>query len=68
MFNKFLAQQIWDLSENKTNPSDFACAIDESELGSFNFTDEFVFDLWAAIGDVKDGRALENNDIEIERL
>ncbi|CAF4310304.1 unnamed protein product, partial [Rotaria sordida] len=36
-----LAQQIWDLSENKKNPSDFAMAIDESEIGTFNFTDEF---------------------------
>ncbi|CAF1135527.1 unnamed protein product [Adineta ricciae] len=51
-----LAQQIWELSENKKNPSDFATAIDESEIGSFNFTDEFIFDLWAAIDDIKVGR------------
>ncbi|CAF0872482.1 unnamed protein product [Rotaria sordida] len=63
-----LAQQIWDLSENKKNPSDFAMAIDESEIGTFNFTDEFIFDLWAAIDDIKAGRVPEENDIENERL
>ena len=52
----FLAHQIWDLAQNKRNPSDFATAIDESELGSFNFTDEFIFDLWAAIEDIQVGR------------
>lgn len=51
-----LAHQIWDFAQNKQNPSDFATAIDESELGSFNFTDEFIFDLWAAIGDIQAGR------------
>ncbi|CAF1075657.1 unnamed protein product [Rotaria magnacalcarata] len=63
-----LAQQIWDLAENKNNPSDFALAIDDSELGSFNFTDNFVFDIWAAIGDVKDGRIPEEKEFENERL
>jgi hypothetical protein len=64
----FLAQQIWDLSENKKNPSDFATAIDDSEIGSFNFTDEFIFDLWAAIDDIKNGRVPEESEFQTERL
>ena len=62
-----LARQIWDLAENKSNPSVFASAIDESELGAFNFTDEFIFDLWAAIDDIKAGRVKEQED-QSERL
>lgn len=61
------AQQIWDFAHNKNNPSDFAMAIDESELGAFNFTDEFIFDLWAAIDDIKAGR-IKDKDTEDERL
>ncbi|UJR25405.1 hypothetical protein I4U23_006752 [Adineta vaga] len=61
-----LAQQIWDLSKNKKNPSDFAIAIDNSELGSFNFTDEFIFDLWAAIDDIKVGRLRKVKEEEEE--
>jgi hypothetical protein len=64
----FLAQQIWDLAQNKKNPSDFATAIDESEIGSFNFTDDFIFDLWAAIDDIKAGRIQEEEDVQNERL
>ena len=63
----FIAQQIWDLSQNKKNPSDFAMAIDESEIGAFSFTDEFIFDLWAAIDDIKAGR-IKERDYEDERL
>lgn len=66
-FLLFLAQQIWDLSQNKKNPSDFAMAIDESEIGAFSFTDEFIFDLWAAIDDIKSGR-IKERDYEDERL
>ncbi|CAF0762088.1 unnamed protein product [Didymodactylos carnosus] len=62
-----LAQQIWDLGQHKKNPSDFALAIDESEIGAFSFTDEFIFDLWGVIGDAKNGR-LKENDFEDERL
>ncbi|CAF0851925.1 unnamed protein product [Rotaria sp. Silwood1] len=62
-----LAQQIWDFAQNKKNPSDFAMAIDESEIGAFNFTDEFIFDLWAAIDDIKAGR-IKDRDYEDERL
>ncbi|CAF0729563.1 unnamed protein product [Rotaria sp. Silwood1] len=63
-----LAQQIWDLAQNKKNPSDFAVAIDESDIGTFNFTDEFIFDIWAAVDDIKAGRVSEQEDIENERL
>lgn len=37
------------------NPSDYALAVD-SQLGDFEFPDEFVFDLWGAINDAKAGR------------
>jgi hypothetical protein len=63
----FLAQQIWDLAYDKKNPSDFAMAIDESEIGAFSFTDEFIFDLWAAIDDIKNGR-IKEKESEDERL
>ncbi len=63
----FLAQQIWDLAQDKKNPSDFAMAIDESEIGAFSFTDEFIFDLWAAIDDIKNGR-IKEKEVEDERL
>ena len=61
----FLAQQIWDLAQNKKNPSDFAMAIDESEIGAFNFTDEFIFDLWAAIDDIKAGRIKKKKNLKM---
>jgi hypothetical protein len=65
----FSAQQIWDLAENKKNPSDFAMAIDESDIGAFNFADDFIFDLWAAIDDIKVGRIKdEEAEYESERL
>ena len=57
-----LAQQICDMAEEKRNPSEFASAVDESDLASFNFTDEVVFDLWAAIDDVRAGRVPEQTD------
>jgi hypothetical protein len=64
----FSAQQIWHLAQNKKNPSDFAMAIDESEIGTFSFTDDFIFDLWAAIDDIKAGRIQEEKEFESERL
>ncbi|XP_067877327.1 PDZ domain-containing protein GIPC1-like [Heterodontus francisci] len=50
-----LATTMVDLGKNKKNPDEFAQAIDE-ELGDFAFPDEFVFDVWGAIGDAKAGR------------
>ncbi|XP_072104367.1 PDZ domain-containing protein GIPC1-like isoform X1 [Mobula birostris] len=50
-----LAATMVDLGKNRRNPDEFAQALDE-ELGDFAFPDEFVFDVWGAIGDAKSGR------------
>eukprot|EP00062_Callorhinchus_milii_P026172 gi/632987978/ref/XP_007882854.1/ PREDICTED: PDZ domain-containing protein GIPC1-like [Callorhinchus milii] len=50
-----LAATMVDLGKDKLNPDEFAQALDE-ELGDFAFPDEFVFDVWGAIGDAKAGR------------
>ena len=43
IFIHFLASQIWDLGKDQTNTMDFAEAIDNSDLESFGFTDDFIF-------------------------
>lgn len=48
-----LASQIWDMSHGKQNTMEFAEAVDNSDLESFGFTDEFIFELWGAITDAK---------------
>ncbi|KAH8340096.1 hypothetical protein KR067_009200 [Drosophila pandora] len=48
-----LASQIWELGDNKTNSMDFAEAIDNSDLESFGFTDDFIIELWGAITDAR---------------
>ncbi|XP_075168986.1 PDZ domain-containing protein GIPC3-like isoform X5 [Haematobia irritans] len=48
-----LATQIWDLGVDKTNSMDFAEAIDNSDLESFGFTDDFIIELWGAITDAR---------------
>ncbi|XP_061395866.1 PDZ domain-containing protein GIPC3-like [Musca vetustissima] len=48
-----LATQIWDLGADKTNSMDFAEAIDNSDLESFGFTDDFIIELWGAITDAR---------------
>lgn len=50
-----LAATMVELGKDKKNPDDFAEALDET-LGDFAFPDEFVFDVWGAIGDAKAGR------------
>ncbi|XP_055520183.1 PDZ domain-containing protein GIPC1-like isoform X1 [Leucoraja erinacea] len=50
-----LATTMVDLGKDRRNPDEFAQALDE-ELGDFAFPDEFVFDVWGAIGDAKAGR------------
>lgn len=45
--------QIWDLANNKTNSMDFAEAIDNSDLEAFEFTDDFIIELWGAITDAR---------------
>ncbi|XP_046681220.1 PDZ domain-containing protein GIPC1 [Homalodisca vitripennis] len=51
-----LATQIWEYAENKTNSSDFADAIDNSDLQDFGFTDDFIIELWGVITDARSGR------------
>ncbi|KAH0629616.1 hypothetical protein JD844_011827 [Phrynosoma platyrhinos] len=50
-----LAATMVELGKDKRNPDEFAEALDE-QLGDFAFPDEFVFDVWGAIGDAKVGR------------
>ncbi|KAL7396422.1 hypothetical protein ABVT39_005545 [Epinephelus coioides] len=50
-----LATTIVEAGKDKKNPDDFAEALD-SVLGDFAFPDVFLFDVWGAIGDVKNGR------------
>lgn len=44
-----------EVGRDKKNPDEFAMALDET-LGDFAFPDEFVFDVWGAIGDARQGR------------
>lgn len=48
-----LASQIWELGDNKSNSMDFAEAVDNSDLESFGFTDDFIIELWGAITDAR---------------
>ncbi|XP_067157113.1 PDZ domain-containing protein GIPC2 [Apteryx mantelli] len=50
-----LAATMVEAGRDKKNPDEFAMALDET-LGDFAFPDEFVFDVWGAIGDAKQGR------------
>ncbi|KAM6218389.1 PDZ domain-containing protein GIPC2 [Rhynchocyon petersi] len=50
-----LATTMFEAAKDKVNPDEFAVALDEV-LGDFAFPDEFVFDVWGAIGDAKQGR------------
>lgn len=49
------ATTIVEAGKDKKNPDDFAEALD-SVLGDFAFPDVFLYDVWGAIGDVKNGR------------
>ncbi|XP_008066007.2 PDZ domain-containing protein GIPC2 [Carlito syrichta] len=49
-----LATTMFEAGKDKGNPDEFAVALDET-LGDFAFPDEFVFDVWGAIGDAKQG-------------
>lgn len=49
------AATMVEVGRDKVNPDEFAMALDEA-LGDFAFPDEFVFDVWGAIGDAKQGR------------
>ncbi|KAG7329693.1 hypothetical protein KOW79_005915 [Hemibagrus wyckioides] len=50
-----LAATMVEVGRDKANPDEFAEALDQA-LGDFAFPDEFVFDVWGAIGDAKQGR------------
>ncbi|XP_003411170.1 PDZ domain-containing protein GIPC2 [Loxodonta africana] len=50
-----LATTMFEAGKDKVNPDEFAVALDET-LGDFAFPDEFVFDVWGAVGDAKQGR------------
>ncbi|MBN3298627.1 PDZ domain-containing protein GIPC2 [Amia ocellicauda] len=50
-----LAATMVEVGKDRKNPDEFAMALDEA-LGDFAFPDEFVFDVWGAIGDAKQGR------------
>lgn len=50
-----VAATMVEVGRDKKNPDEFAMALDET-LGDFAFPDEFVFDVWGAIGDAKQGR------------
>ncbi|XP_033637213.1 PDZ domain-containing protein GIPC3-like [Asterias rubens] len=50
-----LAETLVGLFKGKTDFSDFMKAVEE-ELGELDFPEEFIFDLWGVMGDVKDGR------------
>lgn len=51
-----LAQTIWELGRDYHNPHEFIEAISNSEISDFGFSEDFVFDLWGAISDARDGR------------
>ena len=46
-----LVQQILDIGKERTNPHDFLMAVNESDLKVFEFSDEIIYDIWAAIRD-----------------
>uniref|UniRef100_A0A674GDN2 PDZ domain-containing protein n=1 Tax=Taeniopygia guttata TaxID=59729 RepID=A0A674GDN2_TAEGU len=50
-----LAATMVELGRDARDPDSLAAALD-SQLGDFAFPDEFVFDVWGAIGDAKAGR------------
>ncbi|KAM4643776.1 LOW QUALITY PROTEIN: PDZ domain-containing protein GIPC1-like [Amazona ochrocephala] len=50
-----LAATMVELGRDAPDPDALAQALD-SQLGDFAFPDEFVFDVWGAIGDAKVGR------------
>lgn len=46
-----LALSIWETGRQRQNPHDFLLQVAGSELALFEFSQEMIFDLWAAIHD-----------------
>uniref|UniRef100_A0ACB8EJI2 PDZ domain-containing protein gipc1 n=1 Tax=Sphaerodactylus townsendi TaxID=933632 RepID=A0ACB8EJI2_9SAUR len=59
-----LAATMVELGKDKQNPDEFAEALDE-QLGDFAFPDEFVFDVWGAIGDAKMSVVLQEEFLSV---
>lgn len=55
-----LAQTIWELGRDYKNPHEFFEAIRQSEINDFGFSEDFIFDLWGAISDARDGRLIQH--------
>lgn len=51
----FLATTMFEAGNGKGNPEEFAVEIN-TILEEFEFPEEFVFDVWGAISDAKQGR------------
>ncbi|XP_023559058.1 PDZ domain-containing protein GIPC2 isoform X2 [Octodon degus] len=47
-----LATTMFEAGKDKGNPDEFAVTLDET-LGDFAFPDEFVFDVWGAVGEAR---------------
>jgi hypothetical protein len=56
-----LAQSIWETGSQSSNPSDFAAALEKSDLHQFA-EESFLFDLWGAISDAKQGRLKKSQE------
>ena len=57
------AQSIWETGSQETNPSDFTTALQNSDLCQFA-EESFMFDLWGAISDAKQGRLKKVQEFE----
>ena len=55
-----LAQTIWEMGRNYTNPHDFCEIITHSDIADFGFSQDFIFDIWGAISDARAGRLQPN--------
>lgn len=51
----FLATTMFEAGNGKGNPEEFAVEIN-TILEEFEFPEEFIFDVWGAISDAKQGR------------
>lgn len=57
-----LAQTIWEIGRNYSNPHEFCEKVTDSEIADFGFSEDFIFDLWGAINDAKSGRLQHHNN------